>query len=155
MGRVLKNSQGDGVDLPMIDIQRGRDHGIPSYNSYRKFCELEPAETFEDLDESIPRRVRWFGHSFNTNCTYILQVINVLKELYESPDDIDLIVGGLAERQAVDTVFGQTLFCILKNQFVRSACGDRFNYLNKDQRHPFSSGGFLYWKLLCVPSFSF
>jgi hypothetical protein len=37
------------VDLGAIDIQRGRDHGIPSYNELREAYGLEPAESFTDV----------------------------------------------------------------------------------------------------------
>lgn len=62
----------------------------------------------------------------------------MLELLYDDVEDIDLVVGELLERPAPGAVLGPTLQCILRQQLFRSACGDRFNYLNKKQTYPFT-----------------
>ena len=46
---------GTGKDLVAINIQRGRDHGIPGYNTLRQYCGLERAENFSDFEGEMPR----------------------------------------------------------------------------------------------------
>ena len=40
-----------GMDIVSLDIQRSRDHGIPSYVQFRKYCGLKEIENEQDLSE--------------------------------------------------------------------------------------------------------
>ena len=40
-----------GMDIVSLDIQRSRDHGIPSYTQFRKYCGLKDILNVQDLSE--------------------------------------------------------------------------------------------------------
>lgn len=63
-----------------------------------------------------------------------------LRTIYSHPNDVDLIVGGMAERSADDGMIGPTFRCLIYEQFSRSRRTDRFFYDSATQPHPFTSG---------------
>ncbi|XP_072031526.1 uncharacterized protein [Amphiura filiformis] len=103
-----------GLDLASINIQRGRDHGLPGYNEWRRFCNLPVAYSFDDLA----------GEISDPNVRQNLQ------ELYGHPSNVDLFVGGLAEDPWYDSLVGPTFTCLIVEQFKRLRDGDRFWYEN-------------------------
>lgn len=48
-----------------------------------------------------------------------------VSELYKSPDNVDLYVGGLLESPQDGSVLGPTLSCIFAEQMKRTRDGDR------------------------------
>ncbi|KAI5635442.1 peroxidase domain-containing protein [Phthorimaea operculella] len=102
-----------GMDLAAINIQRGRDHGVPPYTSWREPCGLSGIRAFQDLFRVMPARV-----------------VRKLQTLYRSVDDIDLFTGGMAERPVVGGLVGPTFACIIAQQFSNLRKGDRFWYEN-------------------------
>ncbi|CAH0578980.1 unnamed protein product [Chrysodeixis includens] len=102
-----------GMDLAAINIQRGRDHGVPPYTSWREPCGLSVIEEFEDLFRVMPARAA-----------------RKMKSLYRHVDDIDLFTAGMAERPVVGGLVGPTFACIIAQQFASLRKGDRFWYEN-------------------------
>ena len=100
-----------GLDLVAVNIQRGRDHGLPGYNKYREICTGKRASTWSDLRKSIEPK-----H------------IEQLRRVYKHVDDIDLYVGGFLEAAHEDSILGPVFKCIIGDQFARLKKGDRFFY---------------------------
>lgn len=98
--KVFSNDQTKRWSLPMFNVLRAREHGIPSYNFYRKLCGLKYANSFDDLINEIPA-----------------YLIEKMKELYDSVHDVDLFTGMVSERARKHTVTGPTGAC--KRIFLR------------------------------------
>ncbi|WKX94320.1 hypothetical protein Q1695_011516 [Nippostrongylus brasiliensis] len=110
---VTENMFGS-TDLSTINIQRGRDHGHPSYTKYRELCGMGLATSFDHLSREI----------LNTATR------EKLEKIYGSVDRIDLWVGALLEDPVVRGLVGPTIACIVGPQFKRTRDGDRFYYEN-------------------------
>ena len=98
-----------GFDLPALNIQRGRDHGLPSYNDVRRELGLRPVRSFREISHNPEIRER-------------------LQNAYDSVDDIDLWVGGLSEDPYRGGQLGELFNKIIVDQFVALRDGDRFWY---------------------------
>lgn len=118
--KLFYNAHAVALDLAAINIQRGREHGIPGYNEYRAKCKLSVAQTFDDLKHEITDA----------------DVRAKLKELYGHPNNIDLFVGGILEDQINGGKIGPLFQCILIEQFNRLRHGDRHWYENPSTFEP-------------------
>ena len=95
------------------NIQRGRDHGLPSYLAYaRLFTDNQ------ELGDCWARKPRQISRSN----------WNRLQHIYDHPHHIDLFTGGLAETPFRRGLTGQTFQGILGRQFRALKHGDRFFY---------------------------
>ena len=104
-----------GENLVALNLQRSRDHGLPGYNHYRKFCGLSDAKTFKDTRKEIRDRKNRA----------------ILRKLYnDDPNLVELWLAGIAEVPFPGATVGPTLRCILKQEFIRLRDGDRFYYEN-------------------------
>ncbi|KAK7084498.1 hypothetical protein SK128_008779, partial [Halocaridina rubra] len=112
---LFKGQGNFGLDLIALNIQRGRDHGLPGYNTYRDLCQLPVATSFNDLAADID--------SDN---------LQNLESVYSHVDDIDLFIGGLSERPLTGGLLGPTLTCIITDQFYRIKRGDRYWFESRD-----------------------
>ncbi|XP_065941389.1 peroxidase-like protein [Magallana gigas] len=121
------NVMGPSVETPSLDlgalnVQRGRDHGIPSYNAYRQFCGLPKANFFAVTHGGL------VNHS--------PQSARTLQQAYRHPDDIDLFAGGMSETPDGGSILGPTFQCLIAYQFSLYKQGDRFWYERKFQENP-------------------
>ena len=96
-----------GLDLVALNIQRGRDHGLPGYNVYRELCGLQPLASWGQREADISAGA-----------------LARMARLYRHPDDVDLFTGLVSERRTEAALVGPTLACLLAAQFaqLRQVC---------------------------------
>lgn len=98
-----------GFDLVALNIQRGRDHGLPSYNDVREQLGLDRKASFAEInpDPAVQQR---------------------LAAAYATVDDIDVWLGGLAEEEMPGAMVGELIQFVVAEQFQALRDGDRFWY---------------------------
>ncbi|MFK7742934.1 MAG: peroxidase family protein [Planctomycetota bacterium] len=96
-----------GFDLASLNLQRGRDHGLANYVDTRQAYGLSAPSNFGDLH--VDHNVR-----------------QQLQATYGSVANIDLWIGGLAERHVEGAMVGRLFRAILSDQFERLRDGDPY-----------------------------
>jgi hypothetical protein len=100
-----------GLDLVSLNIQRGRDHGLPSYNRARQDYGLPAVSGFSGITANQ-------GVQLN------------LASVYNTVDDIDPWIGAVAEDHLPGAMVGPLLSAVIYDQFERIRDGDRLWYEN-------------------------
>lgn len=96
-----------GLDLAAINIQRGRDLGVASYNELREGLGLEPADSFADITSDAALAAE-------------------LEAIYGDVDLVDAWIGGLAEDAHGGGMLGELFATIVIGEFERVRDGDPF-----------------------------
>jgi hypothetical protein len=102
-----------GLDLTALNIQRGRDHGLPSYNDMRVAMGLPAVTAFSQIGDDP-------------------ELQQSLQDAYGDLSKVDLWIGGLAETPLRErgSQLGELFQAILVKQFTDIRDGDRFWYQN-------------------------
>jgi hypothetical protein len=101
------------VDLFARNIERGRDHGLISYNDAREFFGLPRKNSFEEI---------------STNQKHV----DALRNAYDTVDDIEAYSGSLAEDYLPGAFVGELIAVSITEQYLRIRDGDRFYYENQE-----------------------
>lgn len=96
-----------GLDLVALNLQRGRDHGLPDFATVRADYGLAPTRSFAEITSDPALAAK-------------------LEALYRDVGDVDAFTGLLAEDHGGDAMVGETLRAVLVEQFTRTRAGDRF-----------------------------
>ena len=120
----LRNSMfGDpgfgGLDMCAIDIQRGRGHGLPDYNTLRTAIGLDSIENWSEI-------ISGDGLDYDN-----------LSLVYPDIDNADPIMGMYAEPHLPGGVLGETMHALLSDQYQRLRDGDILYFENDQEIQPY------------------
>ena len=102
-----------GMDLCAMDIQRGRDHGVPDYGAIREAFGFSEINNYSEITSDA-------------------EVASRLTQAYGGQDigHIDPFIGMLAEDHLPDSALGETMDAVIRDQFIRLRDGDPLYYEN-------------------------
>ncbi|KFW94196.1 Myeloperoxidase, partial [Phalacrocorax carbo] len=113
--RMFEQVERIGFDLPALNMQRSRDHGLPGYNSWRQFCGLSQPSGLKELAQVLRNR----------------SLAKKFIQLYGTPKNIDIWIGALAEPFVKGGRVGPLMACLIGTQFRNVRDGDRFWWQNR------------------------
>jgi len=104
-------------DLAALNIMRGRDNGLPDYNTVRRYFGLPAISNWTQINPILYSRKP--------------EIFDQLSDLYENNlNNIDAYVGGMVESEYDRGRPGALFRAIIKEQFVRIRDADRFWFEN-------------------------
>ncbi|KAL0122393.1 hypothetical protein PUN28_007246 [Cardiocondyla obscurior] len=103
-------------DLGALNIMRGRDNGLPDYNTARVRFKLAKRNTWNEINPEL----------FNKNPS----LLRTLIEIYSNNlNNVDVYVGGMLESKGGP---GELFTAVIKEQFLRLRDSDRFWFENEE-----------------------
>jgi peroxidase len=140
------------VDLGAIDVERGRDHGMPSYNALRQAYGLPPKTSFTAITGEATDRFPNGSGIDNPNSLLFDRLLDInggpgdqdtavtgirhsttaarLKAIYGDVSRVDAFAGMVAEKHVAGAEFGELQLLSWKKQFEDLRDDDRFFYAN-------------------------
>ena len=108
------------LDLPALNIQRGRDHRLPVCNAVRRQFGLAPFTSFSQMSSNP-------------------DVVDRLSRAYENVNQVETWICGICEDHAPGSSLGALFNTIVRSEFTRLRDGDRFyferpGYFTREQR---------------------
>ncbi|KAL7847981.1 hypothetical protein AOLI_G00226990 [Acnodon oligacanthus] len=103
------------MDLASLNMQRSRDHALPGYNEWRKFCNLSTPQNEAEL-------------------AVVLNNTDLARRLithYKTPANIDVWLAGVAEPFVPGGRVGPLFSCLIATQFQKIRQGDRLWWENR------------------------
>ena len=144
------------VDLGAIDIERGRDHGMPTYNQLRQAYGLPARTSFTQITGEPSASFPPGTGIDNPNSVEFTQLVDIfgvsfpldaerdpvravrrsplaarLQAIYGNVNNVDAFVGMLAEPHVAGSDMGELQRAIWAREFTRLRDGDRFFYGNQ------------------------
>ena len=81
-----------GLDIVSLNVQRGRDHQIQGYTTYKYMCGLGSNYVWEDLKDLIPE-----------------ELVHRLSHAYQNPGDLDMYIAQVMETVLPGTQLGTVI----------------------------------------------
>jgi peroxidase len=110
---LFGNPGQDGFDIVSLNIQRGRDHGLPYYNSTIQYLGLQKKNNFDDISNDKKHT-------------------NNMQKTYTDIDNVDIYAGGSRESKYNKcSMMGELFHTIVLDQFNTIRKGYRLWYENR------------------------
>lgn len=121
--------------MAALNIQRGRDHALPNYNEWRRYCKLPVAETFDDLKQEISSQSlreklqQLYGHPsilIKLNITFD-EIFSFISFSFPT-GNIDVWVGCMAEDLIEGGKVGPTFRCLVSFKIMKHISSYNVNF---------------------------